>query len=106
MTTSADYSGPDRRDPVNRRELEAVAESVERIDSRLQIHTEQEIRMEGRIANIEDKLTKIDTALSALTDAWTQSKGALKFITVLVGICAAGWQVVLWLKDHVVIKGN
>lgn len=106
MNAHSDYAGPDRRDPVYRHELDAVVVSVKSIDTKLQLHTEQEIRMDGRIANIEGKLEKIDSVLSSMTDAWIQSKGALKFIAMAVAFCAAGWQVVLWVKDHVVIKGG
>jgi len=43
----------------------------------------------------------IKNDVKQLLEIWTEAKGAMRFITILISILAAGWTLVLWAKDHI-----
>lgn len=87
-------------DPISRHEWNGLSEWVKDIDTQLKTHTLQEVRMEERISKIEDDVKEIKTDVKALLDIWTEAKGAMKLFTTVVGLLAAGWAFIEWLRSH------
>ena len=90
----------DRRH-IDREEFASYTSWVKDINNQLKTHTLQEVRMENRLDELEKDVKEIKEIVKDLRDVWTQSKGALRFLTVLVSVLSAGWIAVVWAKEHI-----
>lgn len=88
-------------DPINRHEFDGISQWVKDIDTKMTLHTQQEIRMESRLDELEKDLKEVKEIVKDLRDIWTQSKGAVRFLTVVISVLASGWAFLVWSKDHI-----
>lgn len=84
-----------------RHEFDGLSSWIRDIDDKMAKHTQQEIRMESRLDELEKDVSEIKTDVKQLLEVWTEAKGAVKFLTILISVLASGWAAVLWIKDHV-----
>ena len=87
-------------DLISRHEFDSTLAWLKDIDAQLAEHTKQEVKMEQRLDQLEQDVKDIKIIVTELRDIWTQGKGALRFLSILVGILAAGWGALVWAKEH------
>lgn len=92
-----------RADAVSRHEFNAISNWLKEIDANLESHGKEEVKMEQRLEALEKNVAEIKADVKALLEVWTQGKGAIKFISFVIGALAGGWALVTWLKDHITL---
>lgn len=98
------FDGADRRaDAINRHEFNGLSSWIKDIDEKMILHTTQEVRMEQRLDQLEQDVKAIRHNVETLLEIWTEAKGAMRFVTVIISGLAAGWAFVVWAKDHLKI---
>ncbi len=72
-------------------------------DMLLENHVKEEME---RYAEIEQRLSKIESQISDLLDVWIQAKGAVSFIKIMAGLGAGAAAIWAFVHDnfHLALK--